>query len=120
MSSITRSGVQSKSYVIVLLIIDLHATDLTVLHSLLLFVEKQCRNLNVVLPWVTFDQQLYIKANEIVSLMKMNVLLRLGGFDQLMSFLDSMGSLTEGSGLRKAQETVYALVSVGHMSSVKA
>ena len=37
-----------------------------------------------------------------------------------MVFLSSIGSLLEGSGLRKVLETVYAPVSLGQMSSVKA
>ena len=37
-----------------------------------------------------------------------------------MVFLSSIGSLLEGSGLRKVLETVYAPVSLGKMSSVKA
>ena len=47
------------------------------------------------------------------------LLSRLGGFHQFMSFLGSIRSIMEGSGLRKALETVYAPVSVGHMSSDK-
>ena len=50
----------------------------------------------------------------------MNVFLRLGGFYPLMSFLGSIGSLKEGSGLRNATETVYAPVSIGHMFPGKA
>ena len=105
MSPITMSGVQSKSYGTMLPIIDLHSTNLTALYSLLLFVEKQCSNLNMALPCVTFDQQLHIKAYDILSSLKMNVFLRLGGFHQL-SFLGSIGSLMKGSGLRSALETV--------------
>ena len=37
-----------------------------------------------------------------------------------MGFLTSIGSLMEGSGPRKALETVYAPVSLAYMSSVKA
>ena len=62
MRSITKSGGQSKFYVTMLPIIDLNATDLTALYSLLLFVEKQSKNLNVAPPCVTFDQQLHVKA----------------------------------------------------------
>ena len=44
----------------------------------------------------------------------------LGGFYQLMNFLGTIGYLMEGSGLREAMETVYAKVTVGHLSSGKA
>ena len=50
----------------------------------------------------------------------MNVFLRLGGFHQLMSFLGSIGTLMEGSGLKIALETIYAPVTVGHMMTGKA
>ena len=37
-----------------------------------------------------------------------------------MGFLSSIGSPLEGTGLRKVLETVYAPVSLGQVSSVKA
>ena len=51
---------------------------------------------------------------------KMEIFVRLGGFHQLMSFLGSIGSLMEGSGLRRALETVYVPLTVGHMMTGKA
>ena len=75
-----KSGVPSKSYVTMPPLRDLHATDMIALYSLLLFVEKHCRNLNMALPCMTLDQKLYIKPYEIVSSMKMNAFLRLSGF----------------------------------------
>ena len=51
---------------------------------------------------------------------KMEIFVRLGGFHQLMSFLESIGSLIEGSGLRRALETVYVPLTVGHMMTGKA
>ena len=50
----------------------------------------------------------------------MHIFVRLCGFHQLMSFLGSKGFLMEGSGLRKALETVYAPNTVTHMLSGKA
>ena len=50
----------------------------------------------------------------------MNVVVRLGGFHQLMSFLGSIGFLMDGSGLRDTLETVYAPLTVGHMFTGKA
>ena len=119
MSLINEDKVQSKSHVTTLPIIDLHATDMTALYSFLLYVESQCTKLNKV-PCVTFDQQLYVKAMEIVEAKNIKAFIRLGGFHQLMSFLGSIGTLMEGSGLRKALETVYAPVTVGHMFTGKA
>ena len=109
-----------KSYVSVLPIIDLHATDTTAVYSLLSFLEEQCKKLNVPMACVTFDQQLYIKAYEIVSSEKINVFVRLGGFHQLTSFLGSIEKVMEGSGLRSVLETVYSPVTVSHMFTGKA
>ena len=50
----------------------------------------------------------------------MEIFVCLGGFHQLMSFLGSIGSLMEGSGLRRALETVYVPLTVGHMMTGKA
>ena len=120
MSSTSVVETCSKSIVSMLPIIDLHATDPTALYSLLLFLDEQSRKLGTGTPVVTFDQQLYIKAYEIVSSKQMDIFLRLGGFHQIMSFLGSIGVFMEGSGLRTALETIYAPVTVGHMMTGKA
>ena len=119
-SKVNDDKVLPKSYVSMLPTIDLHATDTTALYSLLSFLEGQCKKLNVPMACVTFDQQLYIKAYEIVSSEKINVFVRLGGFYQLTSFLGSIGKVMEGSGLRSVLETVYSPVTVGHMFTGKA
>ena len=52
--------------------------------------------------------------------MSNKIFVRLGGFHQLMSFLGSIGSLMEGSGLRRALKTVYVPLTVSHMMTGKA
>ena len=47
--------------------------------------------------------------------MNMNIIVRLGGFYQFMSFLGCIECAMEGSGLQNILETVYALISVGHI-----
>ena len=120
MSRATNTAILEESHISLLSIINLHATDLSALYSLLLFVTEQCKILNIDMPCVTFDQQLYVKAFEIVSSMKMRIFVCLGGFHQLMSFLGSIGKVMEGSGLGTALETVYTPVTVSHMFSGKA
>ena len=115
MSRATNTAVLEESHISLLSIIDLHATDPSALYLLILFVTEQCKILNVDMPCVTFDQQLYVKAFENVSLMKMRIFVRLGGFHHLMSFLGSIEKVMEGSGLGTALETVYAPVTVSHM-----
>jgi hypothetical protein len=68
---------------------------------------------------VTFDQPLYIKAAEIVASSQDldKVIVRLGGFHLLMSYLGSIGHIMTGSGLAELWETVYAKGSVIHMLS---
>lgn len=106
MSSVVKAGPQTKSIVTMLPIINLSATDLNALYSLLTFLTEQSSKLNLPMPAVTFDQPLYIKAYEIASSMNMKIFVRLGGFHQLMSYLGSIGHSMEGSGLRNALETV--------------
>ena len=86
-------------------IINLHATDMNALYSLLSFISDQCRKRNVVNPpAVTFDQPLYVKACEIVLCVNINII-RLGEFHQLMGFLGSIICVMEGRGLQNALET---------------
>ena len=120
MSRATNSAILQKSHMCLLPIIDLHATDPSALYSLLLFVTEQCKILNVDMPCVTFDQQIYVKAFEIVYSMKIKIFVRLGGFHHLMSFFGSIGKVMEGSGLGTALETVYTPFTVSHMFSGKA
>ena len=61
---------------------------------------------------VVFNQQLYVKAFEIVSSIKMRIFVRLGGFHQIMSFLGSIGKVMEGSGLGTALATVCTPITV--------
>ena len=101
-------------------VIHLSATTMTALHSLLCFVVEQSKNNKLPTPSITFDQPLYVKAYKIVMSNKMEIFVRLGGFHQLMSFLGSIGSLMERSGLRRALETVYVPLTVGHMMTGEA
>ena len=120
MSLKTNGTLKEKSYVTMLPIINLPATDMTSLYSLIVFVTKMSEKFNTPAPTITFDQPLYVKAYEIVATKKLNIFVRLGGFHQLMSFLGSIGCLMEGSGLREGLETVYAPLTVGHMFTGKA
>ena len=111
---------RKKSVVTMLPVIHVSATNMTVLHSLLCFVVHQSKNNKLSTPSITFDQPLYVKAYEIAMSNKIEIFVRLGGFHKLMSFLGSIGSLMEGSGLRRALEAVYVLLTVGHMMTGKA
>lgn len=81
---------------------------------------KQSQKLGNSIPVGTFNQQLYIKAYEIVPLKKMKVFLRLVRFHLLTSFSGLIDTLMEGSGMRTALESLYAPVKVEHMMAEKA
>lgn len=88
----------------------------TINTSLLLAVEK-CKTSNQKTCFVTFDQPLYAKAQEIVANNPTfaNVFVRLGGFHLLMSFLGAIGYIMAGSGLKDLFTTIYAENSVKKM-----
>jgi len=67
---------------------------------------------------VTSDQPLFQKASEIVAASNNlhKVVVRLGGFHLLMSYLGSIGQIMSGSGLAELWERVYAKGSVVHMA----
>lgn len=69
---------------------------------------------------VTFDQPLYIKACDIISSCPENsdlstIIVRLGGFHLLMSFMGCIGYIMDGSGLKELFSVVYAAASVDKM-----
>ena len=78
--------------------------------SLVLFLAKQSQKLRNNTPVVTSDQQLYIKAFAMVASKEMKVFLGSGRFHKLVSSLESIGTLMDGSGMRSALESLYAPV----------
>ena len=78
----------------------------------MMFVDAQARKHGKI-PLLTFDRPLYWKASEIlVKLMKedisCDIVLILGSFHTLMSFLGSIGNLMTWTGLQPLLEQVYA------------
>jgi len=101
-------------------IIDLNPSDENCIYSTLLFVDQQAAKLNVQVPCITFDQPLWLKAVEIVRACKLRIVVRLGGFHTLMSFLGSLGVVMSGSGIEEIFQLIYGPDTVGHMMSGKA
>ena len=109
-----------KSSVIFLPIIDLNPHDMVCMHSTLSFISNHAQQ-HQVTPIVTFDQPLYwnamlVKANSSIN----NIVIRLGGFHSLMSFLGCIGHTMAGAGLTDALEIVYAKNTAEHITSGKA
>ncbi|KYN15739.1 hypothetical protein ALC57_12036 [Trachymyrmex cornetzi] len=60
----------------------------------------------------TMDQPLYIKSRDIVAATNLSdttqVVVRLGGFHTILSFLGCIGYIMAGSGIKEALNTIYA------------
>jgi hypothetical protein len=113
-----------KSSEIFLPIIDLTPSDPTCVRSTLEYISDHAKR-HEVTPVITFDQQLWwisymvIESQPAASLLRQIVLI-LGGFHTEMSFLGTIGSLMDGSGLKDIVSQVYAEGSVDQMMSGKA
>ena len=88
-------------------IINLNPSDVNCIFSTLSFICKQAVSLNITTPCVTFDQPLFIKALDVALAEKLNIVVRLGGFHVLLSFLSSIGHLMRGSGLEDVLGVLY-------------
>ena len=120
MQNISHGKHSPKAKVTFLPIIDLNPSDYTCIYSTLLFIIEQSKKLNIETPSVTFDQPLWKKAVEIAVEKSLDIVVHLGGFHTLMSFLGSVGTLMEGSGLEKAFKNIYGDSSLASMLHGKA
>ena len=62
-----------KSVVTMLLVINLSATNMTALHSLLYFVVEQSKNNKLPTSSITFEQPLYVKVYKIAMSNKIEI-----------------------------------------------
>ena len=100
----------SKTSVIFLPMIDLNPNDLRCVYSTLRFVEDNTKKLGRT-PICTFDQALWWNALQVLSSPHCDlrsIIIRLGGFHTLMSFLGSVGFIMAVTGLPEALGVVYA------------
>ena len=101
-------------------IIDFKPTDPTCIYSTLPFVIDQATKLGIDTPSITFDQQLWIIALEIVLEKSLKILILLGGFHKIMSFFGSIGTIMDGSGISTMFQTIYGENATKHILSGKA
>jgi len=101
MQSVCKGEHTGVSAVEMLCILDLNPSDDDCIYSTLVFVASQAKARNIPTPNITFDQPLYIKAVDIALKSDLNIVVRLGGFHTLMSFLGSIGHLMKASGLEE-------------------
>lgn len=101
--------------------IDMNPSDMTYINSTLLFIQRQAKNCNHPAV-ITFDQPLYWKALQIITSdpSMRNIVLRLGGFHMMRSFLGTIGHLMAQSGLHEVLDIIYASNVVSHILSGKA
>lgn len=102
------------SKVVCLPFINAPPSEYNTVYTSIVSALKQCTLIKQNTCIVTFDQPLYWKACDIVAndtLLK-NVVVRLGGFHLLMSFMGAMGTIMDGSGLKELFSTIYATNSV--------
>ena len=64
---------------------------------------------------VTFDQPLWYKAMGIKAEQHLQIVIRLGGFHTMISFMGSIGMLMLGSGLADLLEEEYSEVTIKDM-----
>lgn len=102
--------------------INLDPGNLSTIFTALSFTASQSKELNQEICFATFDQPIYIKAVTMVksappSSEISKVVVRLGGFHLLMSFLGTIGYVMNGSGIEELLSTVYASNSIVHILS---
>lgn len=125
----TESNSFEKTKIKYLPFIFLKATDNSAIYTAMLLGIKEAKKIGQENIFLTFDQQLYIKAREILADIQHgkvhcdenmnNVFIRLGGFHLLMSFLACIGKVMDGSGLKEVWTEIYAEKSTEKMLTGK-
>ena len=117
MKTVVRTGEYHTSRIETLPFINLDPSNPTTIYSALCFAQEQSEKHDLNICPVTFNQPLFQKASEIIDSSNEldRVIVRLGGFHLLMSYLGSIGQIMSGSGLAELWEKVYAKGSVVHM-----
>ena len=103
-----------ESSILFLPMIDLNLGDMTCIYSTLHYISSHARRHNVT-PIVTFDQPLWLKATNVKENVPpdnhiASIVLKLGGFHTIMSFLGALWHIMAGSGLEELLECIYMLV----------
>ena len=114
-----KSEGHEKARVEILPFINLDSSNENTIYSALSYAMNQCEMHGIKTSLMNFDHPLYVEAAEIVdaSTDLPNVVVRLGGFHLVMSYLGSDGYIMIGTGLENLWETVCAARSVKHMST---
>ncbi|XP_031335335.1 uncharacterized protein LOC116165167 isoform X2 [Photinus pyralis] len=116
MEDLTRNKPHDITYINCQPFINSPPSDYNTIYTALLSSVEKSKSLNQQSTIVTFDQPLYLKAREVIASRQgdpelQHVILRLGGFHLLMSFMGAVGFIMEGSGLSELFNLIYAAVS---------
>lgn len=119
MEQFTASNKYAMTEVIPLPFINAPPSDLNTIYTTLLNALEKCDTLKQQSCIVTFDQPLYQKARRMVACSPdprfRRIIVRLGGFHMMMSFMGSIGYIMSGSGLKDVLSQIYAPLSVDKM-----
>lgn len=105
MKGIHPVGTREKSLIQYLPIIDGDPNALSTIYTLMIqCIKSSVENCTI----ITFDFPIWIKAVEISLSKNLPVILRLGGFHHLRSFLGAIGNVMESSGLEDIFKIIYS------------
>nr|CAH7764460.1 unnamed protein product [Callosobruchus chinensis] len=110
MEVLSRDQTYSMSHIECLPFVNGQPSDQTTLHSALLYAVQKSNECNQETIFVTFDLPFIVEQSENPDFKR--IVVRLGGFHLLLSYLGAIGHIMEGSGLEDLWATVYAGESV--------
>lgn len=95
-------------------------SDYNTLYTAILSCIDKASKLKMKTCIITFDQQLYIKARDILGAMgpihaTMKVVIRLGGFHTALSFMSGIGFIMKDTGINEVMEMLYGENTVKHI-----
>lgn len=109
------------SKIVCLPFINAPPSEYSTVYTSILTAIDECKILNQKTCIITFDQPLYWKGRDVVGNKSIpefnNVVVRLGGFHLLMSFMGAVGAIMAGSGLKELFCTIFAGNSVDKILS---
>ena len=106
------NGLTVKSSIEFLRILNANPKDMQTIYTTIMRAIKGTREPPAI---ITFDLPLYIKASQIVKEQKLEVIVRLGGFHFLKSYLGCIGYIMEDSGLAEAMGIIYGTNTVQYI-----
>ena len=101
-------------------LVDKNPGDYDCIYSTLMYVSDQAKALRLPSVCITFDQPLYMKALDVVFKAQLDIVVRLGGFHTMMSYMGSIGHIMRGSGIEDILLLLFGENTIEHILSGKA